>query len=83
MHSAAAKWKQLATRLHFRYNDIDCIQEDNPCQCENACFQVFSKWLSGYGRRPTDWSTLLAALKEAELPKVAKDLEVIITNKST
>lgn len=83
MHCVAARWKQLATRLHFRYYDIDRIQEDSLCQCENACFQVFSKWLSGYGRKPTYWSTLLAVLKEAELPKVAKDLEVIITNKST
>ena len=39
--SAASKWKQLATRLHFEPRDISRIRLDNQNQCSDACLQVY------------------------------------------
>lgn len=36
------------------------------------------EWLAGVGRKPTNWTTLITALKEAELSEVANDLNAII-----
>ena len=80
IRSAASKWKQLATRLHFEPSNINCIQSDNPTQCYKACLQVCNEWLSGTGRQPTSWTTLIQALEEAELSEVAKDLQTIISD---
>ena len=80
IRSAASKWKQLATRLHFEPSDIDRIQFDNPRQCYQACWQVCNEWLSGKGLQPTSWTTLIQALEEAELSEVAKDLTNIISD---
>lgn len=83
INCAAATWEKLARALEFSFYDIARIQRDNVSRCDNACAQVFREWLSGHGKKPTSWSTILTALKEAELTKVANDLESIITNKST
>ena len=78
MQSAAAKWKWLATRLHFEVSHIRRIEVDTHFQCREACWQVCSEWLDGAGRKPTDWETLITALIEAELSELAKDLKTII-----
>ena len=53
IQSAASKWKQLATRLHFEHivNDIRHIREDCHWQCQDACFEVCCEWLSGACRK--------------------------------
>ena len=77
--SAAPKWKQLATRLYFEYNDITRIRADNHWQCQDVCFEVCSEWLNGADRKPTNWKTLITALREAKLSEIASKLEVIIS----
>lgn len=78
MKSAAANWKQLATRLYFEPSHIRRIQADTHFQSREACWQVCSEWLDGAGRRPTNWDTLITAVNEAELSELAKDLKIII-----
>ena len=79
IRTAAAKWRQLATRLYFEYNDISRIEQDSHFQCQNACWQVCCEWLSGQFRKPVTWATLVAALEEAKLSELARDLEIIIS----
>ena len=75
---AAHKWKQLATRLHFDFCDIECIDRDCPLHQVDACRQVVGEWLSGKGRKPTSWSTVIEALNEIELSELAEDLKVVL-----
>ena len=82
IRTAAAKWKHLATRLYFEYNDISRIEQDSHFQCQNACWQVCCEWLSGEFRKPVTWATLVTALMETELGEVAEDLEMIISDAS-
>ena len=82
IQSAASKWKQLATRIHFEYNDISRIREDCHWQCQDACSEVCCEWLSGAGGKPTNWTTLITASREAGLSELASDLQVIIPHNS-
>ena len=70
----ADKWKQFAMRLHFEYNDIRRIEKDNHFQQVDACLSVVGEWLSGEGRRPVTWRTLISVLNEIECSELAKDV---------
>ena len=78
INEAAHKWERFATRLHFGFSDIKRIQEDCHYQQVKACQQVVGEWLSGKGRKPTSWSTVIAALNEIELSELAKDLTAVL-----
>ena len=71
----AARWKQVATRLHFEGHDIQRIDTDNSKSCIDACRTVFIEWLKGKGRMPITWETLINVLKEAGFSEIASDLE--------
>ena len=71
-------WERVATRLHFEGHEITCIKRDNPIRCEDACHAMFSKWLEGKGRTPTNWDTVIKALEEANLGEVAVDLKEVL-----
>ena len=75
---AAHKWERFATRLHFGFSDIKRIQKDCHYQQVEACQQVVGEWLSGKGRKPTSWSTVVEALNEIELSELAKDLTSVL-----
>ena len=74
----AADWEKLATRLHFEGHEIACIKRDNHFQSVDACRAMFSEWLEGKGRTPTNWETVIKALEEAELGEVAQDLKEVL-----
>ena len=74
----AHEWKKFATRLHFGFNDIKRVEKDCHYQQLDACQQVVGEWLSGRGRRPTSWSTVIKALNEIELDVLAKDLKTVL-----
>ena len=78
----AAKWKEVALRLHFEGHDIGVIDRDNHYQSLSACCAMFTRWLDGNGRKPTTWRTLIVALKEANLSTLAEELEKIFLNSS-
>ena len=82
IRTTAAKWRDMATRLHFEYNDISRIEQDSHFQCQSACWQVCCEWLSGEFRKPVTWATLVTALEEAKLSEVVKDLKIIISDAS-
>ena len=73
-------WERIATRLYFESYIVDAIQRDNNHSVENACRTVFTYWLGGMDqlREPISWSTVIKALKEAELSEVATKVEDIL-----
>ena len=73
-------WQQFATRLHFEFHDIMCIEEDYHLQSLKCSRRVMMEWLNGKGRQPRTWATVIKALKECELSEVAKDIEVILAD---
>ena len=70
----AAKWEEVATRLHFEGHDISRIKKDEHYQSFDACRSMFVEWLEGKGRTPTTWETIIKVLEEVELANVASDL---------
>ena len=79
IEQAAAKWEEVATRLHFESHDISRIRENYPQQALKACRTVFIEWLDGRGRKPITWKTVMTALKEANLSEIAADLELLFS----
>ena len=74
----APKWEDFAMRLHFQSSDIVRIKRDCHSQLVIACQQVVWEWLSGNGRKPTSWSTVIKALRECELMELAVDLQFVL-----
>ena len=79
INQAAAKWKSVATRLHFKIDDLSRIGKDYHQQSQNACQTVFMEWLQGRGRKPTTWDTVIKALEEADLSELAADLKIVFS----
>lgn len=77
--TVASKWDKIALRLHFDHHDIERIRKDNS-QSEQACQKMFCEWIDGKGRKPTNWSTLIKALEEAEYSKLASDIKTVLFN---
>lgn len=76
----AGKWDKIATRLYFDGNKIAQIRTECQNNAFKACQSTFTEWLDGKEglRRPTAWSTVITALKEAGLGQLADDLEEIL-----
>jgi hypothetical protein len=74
----AWRWEDVATRLHFDLDDINCIKKDNHYINNPSCREMFSLWLKGKGRRPADWKTLIVALREAEFSELAEELQTVL-----
>ena len=81
IQDGASKWEFIATRLYFDVGMINQISRDS-CDRQQACRNVFAKWLSGVDglREPRTWSTVIKALKEADLGQLAEGLETAITS---
>ena len=74
----ASRWESVADQLHFENHLIDTIKIQSHYEVDSACRKMFIKWLEGVVRQPTTWRTLIDALDEAGLPKVAHELNNII-----
>jgi hypothetical protein len=76
----AGKWDKIATRLYFDGNRIAQIGMECPYNAFKACQSTFSEWLDGKEglRTPTAWTTVITALKEAGLGRLAGDLEEVL-----
>ena len=71
----APKWKGVALRLYFEDHCIEVNEMNCHYQAVPACRTMFTRWLEGYGRKPTTWRTLIIALKEENLYTLAEELE--------
>ena len=78
MEQIAFRWEYVADQLHFENHLIATIRMESPYQINSACRKMFVKWLEGVGRQPITWRTLIDALDDAGLPRVAHELNNII-----
>ena len=76
--SVAARWEDIAVRLHFDHNIIKHIKRDNHHQTIPSCRTMFGEWLDSKNRKPVNWKTLITALKEAEFSELASDLQEVL-----
>ena len=74
----AFKWESVADQLDFKSHLIETIRMESHHQVNSACRKMFMKWLEGVGRQPITWRTLIDALDDAGLPRVAHELNNII-----
>ena len=79
----AFKWESVADQLDFKSHLIETIRIESHHQVNSACRKMFMKWLEGVGRQPITWRTLIDALDEAGLPRVAHELNNIICGTQT
>ena len=81
----ANKWNRIATRLHFESDMIAQIRTDNQHNTFQACQSTFTEWLGGKEglRTPRTWSTVIAAIKEADLGQLADNLKEILLEKQS
>lgn len=76
--SVAARWEDVAMRLHFNHNNIQRIKRDSHFQTIPSCRTMFAEWIDGERRKPVNWKTLITALEEAEFSELASDLQVVL-----
>ena len=59
IQSTAAKWNTLAIELNFDEPVIRSIERDTHCKCEDACHEMFVRWLR---TKRVNWQSLISAL---------------------
>ena len=73
----AADWKQVATFLGVELSVIRIADTDHR-RCEDACTDIFERWLSwkpGTGRKKRTWRTVLSAVEEAGHKAFSRQLQ--------
>lgn len=63
--------------LDFQGFQLKSIEKDYPSRSEDACREMFTKWLDGspYLRGPVTWDTLIVCLEEAGLCDLADNVK--------
>ena len=67
VREVAADWKQVATFLGVELSVIRIAVTDDR-RCEDACTDIFERWLSwkpGTGKKKRTWRTVLSAVEDA------------------
>ena len=77
VETAAHSWKAVAMALGFSGAQIRTIERDYLNRSEDACREVFIKWLDGEAEvsSPLTWDTLIERLEEARLDELAESLK--------
>ena len=76
----APYWKYFGVHLDFDETGrtLDLIDRDNQYNSRDCCKKMMEDWLSGQGRQPATWTTLIEMLKEAKYNILAMDLEEVV-----
>ena len=78
IEQVAPFWEKLAYALHFNPAVVAAIARDNPCKCEQACMDMFGRWLNGSARQPVSWETLMVALRDCKLMRLEAELDIVL-----
>ena len=73
----AANWQRVALRLGVKDCVNKIILKNHPNDCEGACLDMLSRWLTGErhtGEKERKWSTLLTALGRAGFEELERRL---------
>ena len=71
--TVAAEWRNVAYALKFDDHVIKAI-EKSKCRCEDACRDMFNRWINGVGTQPHTWIALAEALKTARYSHIAEQV---------
>ena len=75
----APDWKDLAIALGFDQSRIKTIGKDYRGSMEEACQEMFMRWLDGeHDLQPCTWDTLIKCLRRAAFGSVADSLREIL-----
>lgn len=77
IETVAPCWQKVAVALDFQGFQLKSIEKDYPSRSEDACREMFTKWLDGspYLRGPVTWDTLIVCLEEAGLCDLADNVK--------
>ena len=53
------------------------IAHKNHCDAEQINTEIFQEWLTGRGKKPVTWTTLVEVLRDIELSTLAGDIEAV------
>ena len=59
---------------------VKSFQHQFQRDCSSINWNILQKWVSGVGRKPTNWKTLVTVLKEAQLEELARKIENCLAN---
>ena len=60
----AADWEEIALCLGIERYILRTIKRDHGTSCEDACTDMFQRWLRGEGKGPKTWRTIVCALED-------------------
>jgi hypothetical protein len=77
IESVASKWEKLAVSLGFEVTRISNIKSGAFFHVEDACFNMFIRWLNGaHDLIPPTWCNLIHCLEETnEFKNLARDVK--------
>ena len=76
METVAPNWRDLAIALGFDQSRIKIIEKDYSHSVEDACHEMFTRWLDGeHGLQPPTWDALIHGLLRAGLRDLAVSLK--------
>ena len=53
---------------------ISALEEELRHNAQNINRRIFQEWLSGGGRKPVSWETLIAVLEDIEMSELAESI---------
>ena len=70
-------WKLYGTLLEFDDEgaEVETIDKKHPRDCKACCQAMFQHWLSGNGRKPISWRTLIELLEDLDLNVLADEIQ--------
>ena len=54
---------------------VKSLEMDYPCNVEGRVTAIIRKWISGTGKKPISWNTLITVLKDVDLCNLAGVLQ--------
>ena len=57
---------------------VDCLKEKCRGDPQEIVTTVYKKWISGTGRQPVTWQTLIDVLRDIELTSLAEEIETAL-----
>ena len=81
----ATKWVQFGTyllddRTGFR---VKIMARKHHYDAERINTEILQEWLTGRGKQPVTWATLVEVLRDIELSALATEIEAVKTSEPT
>ena len=74
----AADWEEIALCLGIERYILRTIKRDHGTSCEDACTNMFQRWLGGEGKGPRTWRTIVCALEDIKDNETAVAIKEVL-----